>query len=220
VHFSLPTSVIHPLIKSQSKKAHPEIQRFSKSLQAPLSEEDQLAMKELVEMRRLLASNDKQISFEDFGASQSSDPDPKPVVKSRSIKDIYNRASIPRTWSEFLFRLVRLLEPSKVLEIGTNLGVGAVYIQRALDMNKTGELYSLEGSESLSNFANGLIDSHCEGAAILRTGPFSRTLPALLHETTDFSLVFIDGHHTQEAASNYFNLLRPHLSESSVVIFI
>lgn len=192
---------------------------FSKSLKVDHSAAEERALKNLADMRRQLSLNQESIRFEDFGASRSDDSDPKPILKSKEISQIYKRASIPQTWSEFLFRLVRFLKPEKILEIGTNIGVGATYLQTALDLNGTGKLFSLEGSGSLSKFAETQLDTYCDGDADLIIGPFSKTLPELLRKENFFSLVFIDGHHTEEATLHYFELIRPFLSSGSLLVF-
>ena len=219
MHFTIPRSVIRLLVKSQSGNAHDEIRRLSLKLREGNSESEKASLKSLVEMRRQLEKNDQEISFEDFGKTQSRDSAPKSVKKTRTISDIYQRASIPKTWSEFLFDLVRFMKPSKVLEIGTNIGVGACYLQKALDLNGEGKLYSLEGSTSLSNFAEGQLDKYCSGKVALITGPFSTSLPQLLSNESSFSMVFIDGHHTEEATLNYYRLIKPHLTRPALMIF-
>ncbi len=192
---------------------------FGKFLSRDLLANEQACLDQLLELRKQLKQNLTEIEFKDFGASVSHDHSPESLTKRKRVKDIYINASIPRSWAVFLFQLVRWLHPKKVLELGTNLGVGAAYIQAALDLNAAGSLVSIEGSKSLSDFASDLLRRHCKGKVEIVTGPFSQTLKETLERHGPISLAFIDGHHTEEAAYNYYTMLKTKLSPRAIVVF-
>lgn len=56
----------------------------------------------------------------------------------------FNDAGIEVETGEFLYAMVRLLKPSRVLETGTHWGVGASYMGQALKDNGTGLLNTYE----------------------------------------------------------------------------
>jgi predicted O-methyltransferase YrrM len=56
----------------------------------------------------------------------------------------FNDAGVETETGEFLYAMVRLLKPKRVLETGTHLGVGASYMGTALKDNKSGILTTIE----------------------------------------------------------------------------
>lgn len=56
----------------------------------------------------------------------------------------FNDAGIETETGEFLYSMVRLLKPKRVLETGTHIGVGAAYMGQALKDNKEGKLDTIE----------------------------------------------------------------------------
>jgi len=56
----------------------------------------------------------------------------------------FNDAGIETETGEFLYSMVRLLKPRRVLETGTHWGVGAAYMGSALKENKEGHLDTVE----------------------------------------------------------------------------
>lgn len=56
----------------------------------------------------------------------------------------FNDAGICTEDGEFLYAMVRILKPNRVLETGTHIGVGACYIGQALKDNKKGTLDTVE----------------------------------------------------------------------------
>ncbi|MEM0964507.1 MAG: class I SAM-dependent methyltransferase, partial [Bacteroidota bacterium] len=133
-------------------------------------------------------------------------------------------------WGRFLFGLVRGLRPKRVLELGTNLGVGAAHLSAALALNEqergpAGDLVTLEGAPALAARAAGALarlghrvgdEDGCRVRVVV--GPFTETLEAAVDPARPFDLVFIDGHHEAEAALAYLDVIRPALSDGAVVI--
>ena len=174
------------------------------------------------EIRCELEASDESIQIEDFGAGTrgnvlSSESKPN----ERRISEIYKRAAAPPAWGRFMFRLVRALKPQSVLELGTNLGVSALHIAAALDINrKEGSLTTIEGDPTLSEIARENLArlGHKNRATVL-TGRFDDVLPTCLEEHGPFDLVFIDGHHAEAATLRYFEAIKPHLAPGACVAF-
>ena len=173
-------------------------------------------------IRHELYASEKTIQVTDFGAgtrgsvlSSESKPD------ERRIRDIYKRAAASPAWGRFLFRLVRALKPGHVLELGANLGVSALHIAAALEINKReGRLTTIEGDPTLSEIARAnLARLGHECRATVLTGRFDDVLPTCVEEHGPFDLVFIDGHHEEAATLRYFDIVTPHLSPGACVAF-
>ena len=60
---------------------------------------------------------------------------------------------------EFLYGLVRIMRPTKVLETGCNIGVSASYILQGLEDNGHGHLRTIEHDKTVSSFAQAKLDS-------------------------------------------------------------
>ena len=146
----------------------------------------------------------------------------------RIVSDIYRRAATGPAWGRFLFGLVRGVKPTRVLELGTNLGVGAAHLAAALALNEAeghaGRLVTMEGAPELAARAAGSLarlghpvgDDGCRVRVVV--GPFDETLAGVAREDGPFDLVFVDGHHEAAAALRYLDVLRPHLADGALVV--
>jgi len=173
-------------------------------------------------VRDELTASTETIRMEDFGAGTRGNvlsAESKP--NERRIREIYKRAAAPPAWGRFMFRLVRALKPYRVLELGTNLGVSALHIAAALDINqKEGSLTTIEGDTTLSKIAREhLVQLGHANRATVITGRFDDVMPPCLEEHGPFDLVFIDGHHEEVATLRYFEMIRPHLTPGACVAF-
>ena len=172
-------------------------------------------------LRQRLSKDGAVLTVQDHGAGAD-----RPA--ERQVCDIYKQAATGPAWGRFLFGLVRGYRPTKVLELGTNLGVGAAHLAQALCLNgedgHPGRLVTLEGAPELAARAAGHLarlghpvgDDDCRVRVVI--GPFAETLPGVAREEGPFDLVFVDGHHEAEAALGYLDVLRPHLADGALVV--
>ncbi|MDX1439919.1 MAG: class I SAM-dependent methyltransferase [Rubricoccaceae bacterium] len=186
-----------------------------------LADDEEHAERAINGIREELAASEESIRMVDFGAgtrrgvfSSESKPD------ERHIAEIYRRAAASPAWGRFLFRLVRSLKPERVLELGTNLGVSALHISVALELNQKGRLVTIEGDPSLSEIASSNLSRlPGDSRATVLTGRFQDVLPTCLEQQGPFDLVFIDGHHEEEATLLYFERIKPYLTQGACVVF-
>lgn len=116
-----------------------------------------------------------------------------------------------------LYLLVRELTPSRVLELGTNVGISGAYVAAALADGSGGALTTLEASPARSQIARAM---HADlGLANVKyvVGLFDATLESALDEPVDF--VFIDGHHQYGPTLDYFDRIWKHATEDAVFVF-
>lgn len=175
-------------------------------------------------LRQRLRRSPDTVEVVDYGAGSAGSNAPE-----RRVAEIYRRAATGPAWGRFLFGLVRGMKPARVLELGTNLGVGAAHLAAALALNESngsphGRLVTLEGAPALAARAAGHLArlghgvGHDEDARVrVVVGPFAETLAPTTAEGP-FDLVFIDGHHEAEAALAYLGTLRPHLADGALVV--
>ncbi|MEL6615667.1 MAG: class I SAM-dependent methyltransferase [Bacteroidota bacterium] len=173
--------------------------------------------------RQRLAASDAGVEVIDFGAGTRGGERP-PV---RRVADVYRRAATTPAWGRLLYGLARAQQPKRVLELGTNLGVGAAHLASALARTEasggpTGRLVTLEGAPAYATIARQGLEriGHTvgpEGRIEIHVGPFSDTLRDACARGP-FDLVFIDGHHEEAAALSYTEQIRPHLVPGALVV--
>ena len=174
--------------------------------------------------RQRLASSGEAVEVVDYGAGTRGGARPP----RRRVAEIYRRAATGPAWGRFLFGLTRGLRPRRVLELGTNLGVGAAHLAGALARTEAeggpaGRLVTLEGAPALAALASDGLErlGHDvgEGGRVeVGVGPFAETLPSVVETRGPFDLVFIDGHHHAQAALGYLATIRPALAPGAVVV--
>ncbi|HVU03443.1 MAG TPA: class I SAM-dependent methyltransferase [Polyangiaceae bacterium] len=116
-----------------------------------------------------------------------------------------------------LFQLVHALEPERVLELGTNVGVSSAYMAAAQRETGRGSLVTLEASPGRARVAKELHAALSLTNVEYVLGLFDATLESALHEPVDFA--FIDGHHQFEPTLDYFDRIWRHSREGAVFVF-
>ena len=178
-------------------------------------------------LRQRLAGSGETVGVVDYGAGTRGGVRP-PV---RAVAEVYRRAATGPAWGRFLFGLARGLRPARVLELGTNLGVGAAHLAGALALTEAGggpagRLVTLEGAPALADRAAGALAALGHGVGGGRrvevvVGPFAETLPGVAARAAagaPFDLVFVDGHHDPAAALGYLGALAGALAPGAVVV--
>ena len=184
-----------------------------------LSPAERLAEARVDALRRRLRQSRATVEVVDYGAGTRGGARP-PV---RGVAEVYRRAATGPAWGRFLFGLVRGLRPRRVLELGTNLGVGAAHLAAALALNDAehpaeapGQLVTLEGAPALAALAGAHLAELGHGRRVeVVVGPFAETLPRVAGPV---DLVFVDGHHEPEAALGYLDVVSGALAPGAVVV--
>ena len=163
-------------------------------------------------IRKQLLNDESEINVIDLGAGSSFDG----RLNKRSIREITRKFAKSPRHCRFLYRMTEYLKPATMIELGTSLGISAMYQSAG---NRNGLLYTLEGCPETANAArDNFIKNNFTNIKCI-TGNFDDTLPQLLSELKQFDYTYIDGNHTLEATLNYFRLLKNHKHENSVIIF-
>lgn len=161
-------------------------------------------------LRRSLLRNPYPIRITDFGAGSKVNP-----AQWRSIKDIARHSAVGHRTGRWLFKSVLHFNPSNVLELGTSLGISALYLRMA---KKTAPFITLEGCPETAAEAG--LNFEKAGCADIRviTGPFSWTLPQVLEEFPQLDLLYMDGDHRAGASLGYFEACLKKAGPKSVFI--
>ena len=165
----------------------------------------------LNKIRKELLQNETSIDVLDLGAgSQHFKSD------RRFVKDIAKHGISSAKQSELLFRLVNVLGHSKLIELGTSLGLNTLYLKAAAQDAK---LFTIEGNPELQQFASTLAAQYGYKDIHFLEGNFDELLPNLLEQEGPFDLLYVDGNHRYEATVRYFELALKYKYEKSVIVF-
>ena len=161
-------------------------------------------------IRKKILNSKKTISVTDFGAGSK-----RMKKNSRKIKKIVKHSASNKKYSELLFRLAKYFRAKTILELGTSVGIGTLYLGLA---NKNCKTHTIEGCTETyeiakSNFQNFNANIHAYN------GRFKVVLKKILPDITKLDLVFIDGNHSKAATLDYFNMLLPYCHNDTVLIF-
>jgi len=209
------TSHKHPKLKAVGDA-------LRESLNHTISVEEQKWINLIEQRRTFLLNSDKEIAVIDYGAGNSGSirtkEEMKKGVQSTAIVANICKASKPAFWATFLFKMIRKLEPSSCVELGSCVGISASYLTAALNINKKGALFSLEGSPEIAKIAEETLAAlNLQNGSVI-IGPFHETLKGVLATAKPIDFFFNDGHHDHDAVIQYFNEALPNLSNEAVIV--
>lgn len=167
------------------------------------------AFDDIDSLRERLTSDSSVIEVNDFGAGSYKMPS-----SVRKISRIAQYTTIAKAQGELLFRLINYSKPQVVVELGTSLGLGTLYIQLA---NKDSKVITFEGCNNTLAIAQ----KHFESFSIapeLVLGNIDFTLEKHLTTYSKIDFVYMDANHSYKATLNYFNILLPKLHEESIIM--
>ncbi len=162
------------------------------------------------QLRKYLLNDYTKIKVRDFGAGFGGI-----IYKERSIHYITKHSSKPAKYARLLSRLIKYFEFNSLLEIGTSVGISALYQQSG---NPKAKLITLEGCENTSAIALKAFDEFAEYNIELIQGEFNETLELALRKLSTLDYVFIDGNHKLEPTLKYFEQCLPYLNCKSLIV--
>jgi predicted O-methyltransferase YrrM len=201
------------LLTAKSRKGHGIHSPFLFKLVTAVLNDSRIykEFQSIEEARSLYYSNTEVIVQEDFGDgsgfSKSSE---------KRICEIARKASTKQKYGELLFRLVRFYQPKNIIEYGTSLGLGTLYIAKAAPNSA---IISMEGSEELSLKARQMFKFMGINNVRVINGEFKMLAESgeVFNEPVDF--VYFDGCHTKEMTLYLFEKTLLIAGESSVFVF-
>lgn len=167
--------------------------------------------KELAAIRKELSENDSVIEITDFGAGSKIFKDNK-----RKISDLVKHGTSQQKFSELYFKLVNFTHSQFIIELGTSIGINALYLAKA---NSGATVYTLEGCPELAKFSKALFEKQKAGNIILINATFENAFPELLNQLPRLDLLYVDGNHNYSSTIQYFKLGLAKKHDHSVFIF-
>jgi predicted O-methyltransferase YrrM len=160
-----------------------------------------------------------------FGPATGSAPEPEPpsapadpAANLGAAWEVCRWSTVPPVWGRFLFALVRRLAPRSCLELGTGLGLSALYQSAALELNGRGRLLTLDRDRAARIAERGFTESGLAGRVELEFGDIDATLPRVAERGTRFEFAYLDAEHSEEATVRHFDLVLPLLAADALVV--
>lgn len=158
-------------------------------------------------LRGKLLRDRRSIHVEDFGSHIH-----KPAT--RSINQIAKLSLTPKKFSSFYARIIAHFNLSTIVELGTSLGINALYLAR-----KTGShVTTFEGSTALTNLSNLTFEFARAKNITVVQGNIDHTLSSRLGYLRKIDFVFVDANHRYEPTVRYFEQMAPKLHAASIVV--
>ena len=159
--------------------------------------------------RRMLLANSSAVQIVDHGAG-SRKKEEMPTIASIAKKSVS-----PPSKCRILFNLVNYFRPQTLIELGTSLGLSALYMSRA---NQATHIHTIEGAPEIHRLARLLFEKNHAYNIHAYKGTFAEQLPLVLSSNPVVDMAYIDGHHNYEATMSNFNTLLPHLHKNAIVV--
>jgi len=178
------------------------------------------AYDEINDFRTSIFRSKKTIEVNEQGAGS------RKMGNTRSIKQIAKVASITPKKGKLLFRLINYFNCKNILELGTSIGLGTIYLAKA---NLKNNITTIEACRNTLEIAK----EHFEKLGLQNVNAINSTFSNYLKENTkkemqnaqntqngqQFDLVYIDGDHKKESTLNYFVQLLHLKKESTIFVF-
>lgn len=160
---------------------------------------------EIERLRNKLIADLRSIMVEDHGTGENG---------QRKISDIATSSLSSSKFSALYARIVRHFKAKSILELGTSLGINALYLGLKKDCTVT----TFEGSPEIADIASLTFQfANAKNISMVR-GNIDQTLPHYLQSTRKIDLAFIDANHRYKPTIKYFELLLPKLKENSILV--
>jgi len=161
-------------------------------------------------LQRQLLDDKSLITIEDLGAA--SDTGRKTV---RSVRYIAKNSSSTIKYGKLLYNVTSYFQPASILELGTGLGLGTVFMATGCPTSK---ILSMEGSQAILERARKNFEQLQIKSVRTHQGNFTQLLANLSNHPEKFDLIFMDGNHRYEPTLSYFDTCLSCLNPPGIII--
>lgn len=183
--------------------------------------EEEIRLFETIEHQRtIMIDSNRGLKYRDFGAGNPNE--------ERTVDTMYNGVEVESStakncqiglkgeWAQWIYSKVKKYQPQTILELGTNCGFSSIYMAKA---NKYSTVHTIEGAEAIADIARENFNALGCDNIIQHLGRFQDVLENVLTTIKRVDFAFIDGHHDYQATLDYFEQIKPFLSEHAVIVF-
>jgi predicted O-methyltransferase YrrM len=164
----------------------------------------------LNDIRSQLKVTDDQLKVKEIGSGSA-----RFSTKLRSVSEMIRISSVNRKSGELLFRVSRHYKPDFIVELGTSIGMGSIYLSKGSPKSK---LITIEGNQGLVQFANELFLKYPGLNIQTIYGLFDQQLVRIKENYPAPGIVFIDGNHNYEPTLKYFRFFSNYMT-AGILIF-
>ena len=170
------------------------------------------AFDELEGLWERLKLDERKLAVTDLGAGSRADG---ARAAERSVASIARTAVCRPSKGRFLFRQTLFSKPTTILELGTSLGISALYFRAAAPKAR---LVTVEGCPNIAAVARENFRRMGGHPPESYVGNFDDVLPGLLPQLGQLDLLYLDGNHREAPTLRYFELCLPYVGENSVFL--
>ncbi|MFH1319983.1 MAG: class I SAM-dependent methyltransferase [Bacteroidota bacterium] len=163
--------------------------------------------KDIETIRSELLRSRKKIEVMDYGTGSS---------RLRMVKDIVKISAKSPKYAQLLFRLINHFQPQTLLELGTSLGISALY---QASVSKGSKFITVEGCPQTAEIARENFKKLNMDNIELIIDNFDEKLPDILQQVKQLDYVFFDGNHRKKPTISYFEQCLPLVGNNSFFIF-
>lgn len=162
-------------------------------------------------LRKLMLHDHRTITVNDFGAGSHIEKQ-----KQRKISAIAKTSLTSKKYCQVLFKMVNFYQSMQIVEMGTSLGISALYLAHA---NKKAQVHTFEGCPIIAGIAaQNFKQLKTQNIKIL-SGEFGTTLPSFLRQAPSLDFIFIDGNHRYQPTLDYYESFLKKSHNDTVFIF-
>ena len=169
-------------------------------------------------LRQAALDSDVVLNVTDYGTGGFSEKNTTATSSASPVplRQIARRSASSPGQGQALFRLADWAKPQTVLELGTSLGFGTLYLALAAQRAK---IISLEGCPECAAAARTHFEMLKANHVEVLDGPFETTLDTALHKLQSLDFVFFDGNHRCEPTLAYFEQCLSFAHPKTVFVF-
>ena len=159
--------------------------------------------------RNKLIADERSLFVKDLGAGSAFFNANSP----RMVRDIARTSISPQKYSSLYLRIIKAYSYNTILELGTSLGINALY----LASSPSSQVTTFEGAEEVAGIAEELFKSAAVQNIKLVNGNIDESLPEVLKTINLVDFALIDANHRYEPTLKYFDLLVSKVAPDSMV---
>ncbi len=162
----------------------------------------------LDDLRREMESNATPLNIEDFGSGSQG------AGSKRTIREIARKALTPYRQALFYLDLLYFCKATRIVELGTSLGVTTLYLAQ----KKDAFVFTFEGSHAIANVAMTNFEWASKQNIRVIEGNINNTLHRFLESTEKIDFALIDANHRYLPTIEYYRLLTRRIRPSGLIV--
>lgn len=206
------SSYLHWLVQSRNRQGHRIHSPFLYSLVTNQLHQKIKTdwVKNVEQYRKQLLTDKRTINVTDYGSGSQFDKS-----NTRRVCDIARHSSTSARDGRLLTNLATAMQCRNIVELGTNLGIGALYLANSAHCQK---LITIEGCPTLSQMAAYIFNELKISNIATINDSFESALPKVLSEIPTLDMLFIDGNHRYQPTMSYFTQCLPFAGNDTIFV--